>query len=154
TAGAVLGCDSSRNNPGVGIAVGNGSTVDNCTAYFNHSAGIATDSNTSIRNCTADFGDADGILATNSCLITGNNVTRNGTGGANGGIHVFGLGNRIDQNNAVGNFNTGISMIGGGSLMIRNSATGNLTNYYAIGPSMFGLIDANTGGITNINPWI
>ena len=98
---------------GVGIRVGDDSTVTNCTASLN-------------------FGD--GIQCTNRCTITGNNASENGTQAHPAfGINSFGSTNRIDSNQAIGNRAFGIS--GGNDLtdmitrnFARSNASGNYSN--------------------------
>lgn len=79
----------------VGMEVGNGSLVENCSIRKNAGYGIRLSNQSTIRNCLVSENlpqapnGAFGIEAGNGCLIENNNVSRNG--GNEGPVHGGGI---------------------------------------------------------------
>ena len=114
----------SVNNNGVGISVGNGSSVFDCTSRGNLT---------------------DGILASSATLIRGNHCAFNGGGGDGAGIHVTSGDCRIEDNNCTG-ADRGIDVDAAGNVILRNTCSGNTTNWDIVAGNAFGPIVLTTAG--------
>jgi parallel beta-helix repeat protein len=124
----VSGCVS-RDNMGIGIYVGQGSTVE-------YSSSIAN----------LDHG----IIVYGRSYVLNNNVYGNAAGSPIGaGIHASSTDNRIEGNNLIGN-DVGIEVLAAGNVIIKNSASGNSTNYVIVGGNDVGPVGS---AATATSPW-
>jgi parallel beta-helix repeat protein len=124
----VTGCVS-RDNNGVGIAVGEGSVVENSSSIANLD---------------------DGIRVERRSYVLNNNVYGNAAGAPLGaGIHASSTDNRIEGNNLIGN-DVGIEVVATGNVIIKNSASGNGTNYSIVAGNDVGPIGS---AATATSPW-
>lgn len=57
-------------NSGVGIRLGIGCTVSNCSAYNNNGNGILTDNDSTVWNCSSYNNNGDGILTLDDCTVS------------------------------------------------------------------------------------
>ena len=124
-----------------GIGTGNGCTITHCTAFANSTTasasittgmGIDVGTGVIIKDCTTTNNQADGIRVASSCIVAGCTSSLNGVSSLLGdGIRTTGDNNRIDGNLVVGNGQYGIRTVGT-SIVVRNSATGNATANYNV----------------------
>ena len=149
--GVISHCTVS-NNGGRGIDAGEGASISDCkitgstdyNIYTETSSsvtrststlaaglgiGIRVGDHSTVSHCTAATNGGDGIQATSYCLIANNNASGNGTnvaGSLKDGIHLFGTGNRVDNNHAQNNGGLGIRSNGGSGAdtIVRNTADG------------------------------
>ncbi|MCA9310219.1 MAG: right-handed parallel beta-helix repeat-containing protein [Phycisphaerales bacterium] len=80
----ISGC-SAVGNTGVGIAIGQGGTILNSTAFANEDDGILTGFGCVVADCISDNNTGDGIVASNGTTISGCSVLAN----EGSGINVF-----------------------------------------------------------------
>ena len=149
-------CAVSRNDlGGIRESLG-GSGISECVATNNPGNGIAVGTGSSVQNCTARGNLGAGIVAVSACHLVGNKCDANQTG-----IRLFdpdtanATGNRIDSNSCSSN-QTGISVEGLFNLTIRNRANANSGANYAIQGSFFnktGPIVTAGGTISEMSPW-
>jgi hypothetical protein len=147
-----------------GIFARDGSTVESCTVALNVTDGIKAGIGSTVRHCTTRANQDDGIEASTDCLIHENHGSNNGQGTATGaGVHITGVGNRVEGNSTVFN-KRGFIIDAGANLVIRNSARLNTTNYVIVagnnvGPIVLapasGAISGSTGGagVGSTDPW-
>lgn len=109
-----------------GISGGFGSVIENSAAYDNGEAGILAQSGCSVLWCTSSSNEGPGI-------------------------HVTGMGSRIDSNVARGNL-IGIDVDSSTNLIVRNFAVlnNNGNNYTITGGNNFGVINSNA---QTAGPW-
>lgn len=124
----LLVCD----NGGVGLSVGQGSSVTRSQAFRNGGVGMALDSASSVLRCVIRSNSADGLVLAGDSLVSENILDRNGSSALNAGLLVIGDGNRIEANNMSGNNGRGLRVTGASNLIVKNSARGNSVVDYDI----------------------
>lgn len=132
---------------GLGIRVGQGSLVEDCTVTDNSGDGILLSVGSTVTGCTVRGNNFDGIEAPNDCTITRNNCTANGDGAGvldGAGIHTRLAGNRIEENQSIVN-DIGYKVDVGESFIARNTARFNATNWNIANDNRFGPVVDMTG---------
>jgi parallel beta-helix repeat protein len=148
----IEGCIA-ENNAFSGISAGFGSAVRACSSTQNDGDGISTANASHITDCSTIENGGDGIRVPNNCIIRGNLCDGNGFFSGDGaGIHVSGLGCRIEDNNVSRN-DRGLDVDAAGNFIARNSASSNTTNYSITGTQTIGPILSTPGTITSSSPW-
>ena len=149
-----------------GIGTGAGCTLTSCASNANTSSapanpttgmGFFLGDGSTIQNCTANGNNGDGIHLSSNSLARENSLVGNGTG-TGSGLHATGIANRIEGNTAINN-PTGFSVDGNGNLIIKNSNRGGTVTAFnlAAGNSVGEMINVYNGGagatITTSNSW-
>ena len=115
---------------GFGISVGEGSKVSNCTVRNNGNAEINALDRSIIENCGVDGwtgsarGPGGGILVGTASVVRGCTVANN----ANGGLIVVGANNRLEGNHVRANSINGILVQGSGNVVVQNDSALNGSN--------------------------
>jgi parallel beta-helix repeat protein len=130
------------------------STADGCRFenlnVIGNFAGIDAGTRAIVRNCTVSLSAEEGIGCYDGDLVAGNLTDRNG----NGGIFVYGSGNRIEDNLVFSNAYYGIiaaSVTASNNVVVRNSICGATPIVGTAGWLMGPLIDSAMAA-TNLNP--
>ena len=128
--GSVIVDLTSEGNPNYGIYVGDGSTVLDSTVRATGNGngsgiGIRVGDKSTIARCTVSDSTNDGINFGSKCNIVNNTVSNNGTNTTGDGIHSYGGNNRIDSNTSESNKAAGIRSTDTSDIIIRNSAHNN-----------------------------
>jgi hypothetical protein len=147
----ITGCEALSNSVG-GIRGANMSLISGCFTRTNDGFGIYVGDASIVTGCTSRL-DVGGIRTGSDCIIRGNLVqqTRNSAGH---GIHVVGVGNRIEDNHVAICQGTGIRTETSGNVIIRNTARSNATNYHFVGSQIAGPIITGVSPITDsVSPW-
>lgn len=153
-----------QDNAGDGITVGAGSMVRDCVARANGSSGISAQEGSTVSGNTTSFNRGDGIQVSQDCYVLNNICDTNGVfAGIGAGVHVTGIGSRIEGNTVTDN-DAGIDVDACCNLIIRNSAQSNVAQYTIVANNKVGVIvlapnsAAINGGIGGAgvgtsNPW-
>jgi hypothetical protein len=131
-----------------GIAVGNQSSVTDCSVLNSMADAIITVNSSVVRNNRVD-GGVGGISCSANCVVSDNNCVSTRTSG----ISVSGSFNRIENNQALFN-NFGIQTpLNATNFVARNVAHGNTNgNFNLLGSVISGPTVVGTGIVTN-HPW-
>ncbi|MBN2161698.1 MAG: right-handed parallel beta-helix repeat-containing protein [Pontiellaceae bacterium] len=139
-----------------------GATVSGCSAYnnsntnsptgFRQGVGISINGGV-VNDCMAYDNQGDGILVVTRSVVRGNSSYANGSSGDGAGIHVTGVGNRIEGNNVHSN-DRGIDVDDSGNIIVRNTASANTLNWDVVSDNVClvvqaakaGAISGNSGG--------
>ena len=118
--------------------------------------GIAVGDHGLVTDCSSGSNAGDGIRVQSECIVRGNVSTENGAGGGIGaGIHVVGLGGRIEGNACTAS-EVGIDVDAANNVIVRNTCSANTVNWEivpsnAVAPIVlasktFGTISGDTFG--------
>ena len=122
-------------NGGSGIVISGRGNLDKCSAVGNGGVGIQVGQGSTITGGRVNNNEFHGIQVSANCRLVGNTCEGNGKGAIGiqepAGIYATGNGNRIEGNHVVGN-KVGIDVDGTDNLIIKNSAMGNSTNNYDV----------------------
>jgi hypothetical protein len=133
---SVVNCTAAQNSSG-GFIAGSGSTLSACTAYQNSGNGIeivatpGVDAGSTVINCNSRRSRLDGIRAAGPCVISANSCSANGINSTGAGIRVSGSGSRIDANNCV-DADLGIVVSGTANIITRNTCSLNTTRNWDV----------------------
>jgi parallel beta-helix repeat protein len=141
-------------NRNYGIWLADGGNVTNCTVRNTVGSpglgiGIRVGDYSTLSGCTVSDNPGDGIQFVNYCTILNNTAVNNGIDPFFDGIHSLGSNNRIDGNTASGNKSAGIRS-SASDVVVRNTARGNGTNYIPASGANFGPLGSPA---TATSPW-
>lgn len=142
-----------------GVFVDQGSTVSECVVRASSDVtagiGIRVGDYSTVTGCNASENKGDGIQTTSQCLLLNNSASHNGTSSLQAlhdGIHLFGGGNRVDGNITKANGRAGIESNDpdNGNVIVRNVAGQNSFDYK---PSTGTEVGPLQSASTATSPW-
>lgn len=157
--GLVSGCIASGNGS-TGIRALNGSRAENCTSRANTGQGFYVTGASTITGCVSTSNVWHGIEVGGDCVVTRNQVSNAGQGGAQAtGIYLTGNRNRCEENSvttvSTSGGDQGIAISGSGNFVARNTVSGYAaaSAFPMWGTHTVGPVVTATGTITTTNPW-
>ena len=138
----LIHCNAFSNVSGAGMRTGNACIITACTVSSSHSdapnttvVGFDVGNGNTIQGCSALSNTGEGIrLANGACLVRDNSCSQNLAG-----IAAFSSGNRIEANNVTQN-QRGIDLYYPRNVVVKNTASYNTTNYQIVAGNVFGAI--------------